>query len=76
MYVKRKGERAYKRLSKHISKDGSISEYLGFFPTSRERARPDNVVKTKYSNFGSKFTRIVKNTRTGNSKMLVLKETF
>ena len=76
MYVKRKGERAYKRFSKHVSKDGSISQYLGFFPTSRERARPDNVVNVKYSNFGRKFTRIVKNTRTGNSKMLVLKETY
>ena len=74
MYIKLKGERAYKRFSKHVSKDGSISQYLGFFPTSRERRNKDNHVKVKYSNFGRTFTRIVKNTRTGNSKMLVLKE--
>ena len=72
-YIKRKGERAYKKFSSTISKNGSIKDYLGFSPTARER-KPYNDVKTKYSNFGRRFTRIVKNKNTGNSKMLVLKE--
>ncbi len=75
MYIKRKGDKAYKRFSKTESKNGSIKEYLGFFPTSRER-KPYNDVKTKYSNFGRTFTRIVKNKNTGISKMLVLKEKY
>ena len=73
-YIKKKGERAYKTFHKSTLKNSSINEYLGFFPTSKERKNPDNVVKVKYSNFGRTFTRIVKNKRTGNSKMLVLKE--
>ena len=75
-YFKKKGERAYRRQSKSISKNSDIREYLGFFPTSSKKRNPDNVVKTKYSNFGRKFTRIVKNKRTGNSGMLVLEEKF
>lgn len=73
MYIKRKGERAYRKFSSTTSKNGSINDYLRFFPTAKER-KPYNDVKTKYSNFGSTFTRIVKNKNTGNSKMLVLKE--
>ena len=72
-YLKRKGDRAYKKFSSSTLKDSSIDDYLKFFPTSRER-KPENTVKTKYSSFGRTFTRIVKNKRTGNSKMLVLKE--
>lgn len=72
-YIKRKGERSYKRFSQNTLRSSSIDDYLKFFPTSRER-KPDNVVKVKYSNFGRTFTRIVKNKRTGNSKMLVLRE--
>lgn len=75
-YFKEKGKRAYKKMSSSTSKNGNISEYLGFFPTSAKRRKPENVVKTKYSNFGRTFTRIVKNKRTGNSTMLVLREKF
>lgn len=75
-YIKKKGEKSYKKFSTTTSKNGSINDYLGFFPTSRERKNPDNTVKVKYSNFGRTFTRIVKNNRTGNSKMLVLKEKY
>lgn len=63
-------------MSSTVSKNSSISEYLGLFPTNAKRRNPDNVVKTKYSNFGRTFTRIVKNKKTGNSTMLVLKEKY
>ena len=76
IYLKRKGEKAYKKFSTTISKNGNIDDYLGFFPTSKERKNPDNTVKVKYSNFGRTFTRIVKNNKTGNSKMLVLREKY
>ena len=72
IYIKKKGERSYKRFAKNTMQHSSINEYLGFFPTSRER-KPENIVKTKFSNFGRTYTRIVKNKKTGNSKMLVLK---
>ena len=75
VYIKKKGERSYKRFAKNTMKDGSIDDYLKFFSTSRER-KPENTVKVKYSNFGRTFTRIVKNKRTGNSKMLVLREKY
>ena len=64
-----------KGVLQYKDKDGSIKDYLRFFPTSRER-KPHNDVKVKYSNFGRTFTRIVKNKNTGNSKMLVLKEKY
>ena len=73
-YFKEKGKRGYKRMSISTSEDGSIKDYLCFFPTSAKRKNPDNQVSVKYSNYGRTFTRIVKNKRTGNSTMLVLKE--
>lgn len=75
-YVKRKGEKSYKKFSSTVSSNGTIKEYLGFFPTANKRKNPDNTVKIKYSNFGRTFTRIVKNNKTGNSTMLVLKEKY
>ena len=74
-YAKDKGQRSYKRVAQNKSKNGSIREYLGLFPT-KDKQKPYNIVKTKYSNFGRTFTRIVKNKNTGNSYMLVLKEKY
>ena len=73
-YFKEKGKKSYSRMSISTMKDGSISDYLKFFPTNAKKKNPDNDVRVKYSNFGRTFTRIVKNKRTGNSTMLVLKE--
>jgi len=73
-YFKQKGKRGYQRMSTSTMKDSSINDYLKFFPTSAKKRNPDNEVRVKYSNFGRTFTRIVKNKKTGNSTMLVLKE--
>ncbi len=75
-YIKMKGEKTYKKYSSNKFNDRSIKEYLRFFPTSIEKRRPNTSVKVKYSNFGRTFTRIVKNNKTGNSKMLVLREKY
>ena len=74
MFIKKKGERTYKKFSLNKIKNSSINDYLKFFPTSHERKNPDNIVSVKYTNFGRTFTRVTKNIRTGNSKKLVLKE--
>ena len=75
-YFKGKGERGYKKQSSSVIKDSSIDDYLVFFPTSYKKKNPDNIVKTKFSDFGTTYKRIIKNKRTGNSTMLVLKELY
>lgn len=75
-YFKEKGKRGYKKQSSSVIKDSGIDDYLVFFPTSAKKKNPDNVVTAKYSDFGTTYKRIVKNKRTGNSAMLVLKEFY
>lgn len=75
-YVKKKGERAYSKMSTSQIKDSSIDDYLVFFPTSALKKKPDREVKARFSDYGTKYKRIVKNKRTGNSTMLVLEEYY
>ena len=75
-YVKRKGEKSYKKFSSTVFSNGTIKEYLRYFSSSYTRKNPDYTVKSKYSNFGRTFTRITKNNKTGKSTMLVLEEKY
>lgn len=75
-YFKKKGERGYKKQSSSVVKDSTIDDYLVFFPTGVKKRNPDNIVKTKYVDYGTTYKRIIKNKRTGNSTMLVLKEFY
>ncbi|MBE7087877.1 MAG: hypothetical protein E7369_06225, partial [Clostridiales bacterium] len=59
-YFKPDGKRSYRRERTSIIKSSDIDDYLKFFPTKDKKKNPNNVVKTKFSNFGRTYTRIVK----------------
>lgn len=75
-YVKRKGEKSFKKVSGMVLSNDTIKNYLKYFNNSYTRKNPDYTTRSKYSNFGHTYTSITKNKKTGKSTMLVLEEKY
>lgn len=76
-YFKLKGSCAYRKNGKtKVIENSDIQDYQKFFPLRSYKNRSDIICKTRYRDFGRTYVRTIKNTKTGNSRMVVEKERF